>query len=93
MGQYKGHGIREGRSQTHLLDGMNGWGIEVEATLVLVFLVKKGRAHNVAVPVSSQLFILTPFLRSLRSFTKGTSGSGVIGCNVRNSLYPRLWSP
>lgn len=34
-----------------LLDVMNGRPIEVEGTLG--FLVKKGRAHNVAVPVSS----------------------------------------
>ena len=54
-----------------LLDVRNGRPVEVEATLG--FLVKKGRSHNVAVPVCSlqtRLPILTPFLRNLSSFTK-----------------------
>lgn len=54
-----------------LLDVMKGRAIEVEGTLG--FLVKKGKSHNVAVPVSglrTRLPILTPFLRNLRFFTK-----------------------
>lgn len=56
-----------------LLDVMNRRPIEVEGTLG--FLVKKGRSHNVAVPVSNlQVTPPTsqahpPFLRNLRSFT------------------------
>jgi hypothetical protein len=56
-----------------LLDVMNRRAIEVEGTLG--YLVKKGKSHNVAVPVSTPrtrlpILTLTPFLRNLRSFTK-----------------------
>ena len=58
-------------SPSILLDVINKRPIEVEG--ILGFLVKKGRSHNVAVPVSSlraSLPILNPFFRNLRSFIR-----------------------
>ena len=64
--------VRSGVKHTPsiLLDVMNRRPIEVEGTLG--FLVKKGRSHDVAIPVSNLRVtppMLTPFLRNLRSFT------------------------
>jgi len=80
-----------------LLDMMNRRPIEVEG--ILGFLVKKGRSHNVAIPVSSLRLRLpsSPLFSETRDPlpnpvhpTSLTPKSGIIQCTVRKTLYPRL---